>query len=369
MSAGQPPAEQAAIRAAPPLAILGALAALADLAVNRVAVRAGAELLDPGPVLQWMRLGALPRNLAAVCGLFAMLGALVHYLRMPGFASLWVRLPVAAFSGIVMPTLVLATFLPRERMAPLFVFFAMFAIDVLVITFAAVALGYRGLWLRLGAFAALATALQAMIVVTIAAIRAQLISGIGGPVAWIARHGGELSWFAVPVLLAPALAVRAQDRRDRAAAGLGAIVALGVLALGIAGERTLHPHYSTVVYGAFRVAALPEAASILYAIPVAIGLGAGSWGIASADPWRRQLGAGIVFWIAGGYAGRSPIQLLDALVAIMLIARAAQAADPEGVRRALLRWTAAEPEPEPARSTARASGSDPPETIEADERA
>lgn len=350
--------EEAAIRAAPPLAIVGAVAALADLALNRVAVRAGAELLEPVEVLGWMRAGALPRNVAAVCGLVALLASLLRYLRMPGFASLWIRLPVAAFSGIVMPTLILATFLPRERTAPLFVFFAMFAIDVLVITFGAVALGYRGRWLRLGALAAMATALQAMIVVTIAAIRAQLMSGVGGPVAWVARHGGELTYFAVPLLIAPAIlpAARAWDRRERVACGAGASGLLAVLALALAGESTLHPHYSTVIYGALRVAALPEAGTILYALPVAVGLGAGAWGLASADPWRRQIGAGLFFWIAGGYAGRSPIQLLDTLLAIILFARAAQAADPEGVRRALIGWTAAEPELTPP---ARASEPDP----------
>lgn len=329
-----------ALRAAPPLALLATLAALVDLGINRVAVRAGAELVEPTVVLGWMRLGALPRNVAAVAGLFALLASLSTYLRMPGFAPLYIRLLVAGFAGILMPPLTLATALPRERMSPYLVLFGMFATNVLVCLFGAAVVSYRDRVLRLGVALAMATALQAFVVVTIASVRAVVAGGFGGPVAYLARHGGEVTWLLVPL----ALGVRSlplgrlRERRELPGVVLGALTALGIATLGLFGEQHLHPYYSTVLYGAFRVAALPEALTLVYVLVAALGLGAAVAGLASPDPWRRQLGAGIALWIAGGYAPRSPIQLLDVVLAIILIARAVQAADPEGLRRAALRW-------------------------------
>jgi hypothetical protein len=330
-----------ALRAAPPLALLAALAALVDLAVNRVAVRVGAELVDPLVTLEWMRFGALPRNLAGIAGLFALLAALVGYLRMPGFAPFYLRLPVAGFAGILMPTLTLAVALPRERLPPHLVLFGMFAANVLVCLLAAISFGYRNRFLKLGLALAAATALQALIVVTIASLRAMVLGGgFGGPIALYARQGGELTWLLVPLALAPAALPRDRSRRELVAWGIAGLSLLALVGLALAGQQALPPHYSTVLYGAFRVAALPEAATILYVLVVGVGLSAALAGMAAPDPWRRQLGAGMALWIAGGYAGRSPIQLLDAVLAILLLARVAQAADPEGLRRASIRWRA-----------------------------
>ncbi|MDQ3035673.1 MAG: hypothetical protein M3Y87_24925 [Myxococcota bacterium] len=328
-----------ALRAAPPLAFLAALAALVDLGLNRVAVRVGAELVEATTVLEWMRFGALPRNLAGVTGIVALLAALGAYLRMPGFAPLYVRLPVAGFAGILMPTFTLALLLPRERMAPHLVLFGMFATNILICLFASVALAYRNRALRLGLALALLTALQALVVVTIASLRALVIGGgFGGPLAYFARHGGELTWLLVPLALVPAVIPRSRSARELPAIVLGVLVLIAVVLLGVAGEQHLHPYYSTVVYGAFRVAALPEAATLLYVLIAAIALGAAASGLAAPDPWRRQLGAGMALWVAGGYAARSPIQLLEAVLGIVLLARVAQAADPEGLRRAATRW-------------------------------
>jgi hypothetical protein len=328
-----------ALRAAPPLGILAALAALTDLALNRVAVRVGAELANPITVLEWMRFGALPRNLAGVTGLVALLAALGAYLRMPGFAPLYVRLPVAGFAGILMPTLTLSLALPRERLTPVVVLFGMFAASCLVALLSSTGLFYRDRFLRLGLGLALLTAIQALVVVTIATFRAVLAAGgFGGAVAYLCRHGGELTWFLVPLALAPAALPRARGAAEAPAIVLGVLTTVAIVLLGVAGEQHLHPHYSTVIYGAFRVAALPEAGTIVYVLVAAIGLGAAVAGLAAPDPWRRQVGAGIALWIAGGYAARSPIQLLEAVLGIVLLARAAQSADPEGLRRAALRW-------------------------------
>jgi hypothetical protein len=333
---------------APHLGVLAAVAATFDLAINRIGVRAMAELAEPLTVLEWMRFGALPRNLTAIAGIFALLAALFSYLRMPGFAPLWVRLPVAMFAGILTPTLTLATFLPRERMAAVLVLFGMFAANALVVLFATAAFSYRNRWLRAGLGLALAYAVQALIVVVIASVRALVQGGFGGPIAYVARHGGELAWLLVPIAIAPALRPSTWTARDRIAASVGLAVLAIAIALGIGGEMELHPHYSTVMYGAFRIAALPEEASIVYVAPAAIAFAGGAFGLAGSDPWRRQLGAGLLLWIAGGYAARSPVQLLDTALAIVLFARAAQSADPSGIARARSSWMRA-PEPDAER--------------------
>ncbi|AKF10694.1 hypothetical protein [Sandaracinus amylolyticus] len=352
-----------ALRAAPPLAILAALAAVVDLAINRVVVRAAAESVEAPVLLEWMRMGALPRNLAGIAGLYALVSALTTYLRMPGFAPLYVRLPVAGFAGILMPSLTIALMLPRERLTPLIVLIGMFATNALISLFGSAGASYRDRVLKVALILAVATALQALVVVTIASLRAVLGGGIGGPIAYLCRHGGELTWLLVPLVLVPAALPRGRDRRAMISWGAAALVLVIGIALAMAGQDALPPHYSTVLYGAFRVAALPEEATILYVLVATVGFAAAFAGMTSDDPWKRQLGAGMALWIAGGYAARSPIQLLDAVLGIILLARAAQAADPEGLRRAALRWRSPptrgasaiierEPEPEAEREPA-----------------
>jgi hypothetical protein len=283
-------------------------------------------------VHSWRRLGALPRNLSAVAGIVALAASLAVYLRMRGFVPLFIRLPVVAFAGVLMPTLTLATVLPYERMPPLLVYFGMFAANVLVCLVAVPYVVCRNRWLRRGLILAMATALQALIVITIASVRANLAGGFGGSVAYVARHGGELAWLLFPFAVAPAVWPPRWSVRWCVAGAGGAIALNLVVVAGIAGDRVLHPHYATVLYGAFRVAALPERQTVLYMVPAAVALGAGLFAVLGPDPWRRQVGASLLFWMAGGYAGRSPVQLLDSVLSVVLLARAAQAAELEVIQ-------------------------------------
>ncbi len=293
----------------------------------------GPDIIEPTRALEWMRWGALPRNLVGVAGLVALLSVLGKYLRMPGFTPLYMRLPAAAFAGILMPTLTLALFLPRERMAPHFVLFGMFASHILASLFAGVAIPRRDRVLRVGLILVVFTAVQAFIVVTIATVRATMMPGFGGPIAYFARHGGELTWLAVPLVLVAAVLPKERTRRELIALLFGLLMFVTIVALGLWGEMHLHPDYSTVLYGAFRVAALPERGTLVYVLIAAVGLGAAVAGLLSPDPWKQQLGAAMALWIAGGYAPRSPIQILDGLLAVLLLTRVAQSADPFGLRR------------------------------------
>lgn len=323
---------------APPLALLAAWFALLDLCLNRLAVRVMSELMEPESVLAWQRAGVLPRNIAGVAGLGALGFGLIGFLAMPGFAPIWVRLPVAAFAGVLTPTLTLATFLPRERMAPTIIVFGLMAAQALGVIIAANALPYRARALRVALTLAVGTCLATTIVVVISTIRALAWSDFGTEAVIALRHVGEIGWLLMPLAAAPLL-FAIDPPRERPALAAGLVTALLVVTLGMAGEGSLHPHYSTILYGAFRVALLPESATLVYTLPLALGFGATVTGLCSGDAARRQLGAALAFWLAGGYAGRSPIQLLYGVLAIILLARVAQSLDPEGVRRSRLRWT------------------------------
>ena len=117
---------------------------------------------------------------------------------------------------------------------------------------------------------------------------------------------------------------------------------LGGVALAIAAEGALHPHYATIVYGAFRVSALPEALSWVYTGLAGFALASGVGALVSADACRRQLGAALLLWIAGGHAPRSPVQIIEATLAFVLLARVVhaeadrRASRPGGETRALI---------------------------------
>ncbi len=326
------------LRAAPALAVLAAWAALLDLALSRIGARVAAELLPIDDALALARAGALPRNVAAVCGLVALFVGLYRFMAMPGFAPLYVRLPIAAFAGVLTPTLTLATFLPRERTGPQIVVFGVISAQVLMVALAGNALPYRARAARAALTLVFTTTLLTITVLVLTIVRTLGESDTGAPIAIALRHVGELSWLLVgPAAMPMLMGSRAPRERVSIALGVGAMLAL--LAAAVLGDGALHPHYGTVLYGSLRLALLPEPATVLYVVPLAASLGVAVAGLTSADPVRRQIGAAVLLWTSAGYSGRSPIQVLVSVLAVLLLARAAQSLDPRGVERTKMRWS------------------------------
>lgn len=330
--------QASALQIAPPLTLLTALAAIADLLVNRVAILGLADRYEATVLLEWAKWGELPRNLAAVSGLVVLLFSMGTYLGMRGFAPIHLRLPIAGFAGVLMPSITFATFTPKERLLGHLVLFGMFAANVLTCLLALTAMPYRNRALRAGLGLAFATGLQALVLMTIVSIRAVVTSDFGWNAAWVARHLGELTWFLTPFALSGALIRQLHGAREWLAAAAGASTFVFGAALVGWAEQHVHPEFSVVMYGLFRLAALPEPWVGVYGMLAALALGLGVFGMTNPDPWKRQLGGALILWTVAGHSPRTPIQLLYQVLAILLMARVAQAADPLGVERSLRSW-------------------------------
>lgn len=325
---------------APSLAALASVAALADLAWNRIGLR----LVDPTQRELWIpmvRHGRMLRNLAGISGLFAALAATFVFLRMAGFARLsWhgilLRLSVAGVAGLYLPGIALTLVAPRERVPNLVLVLGLVSANALVALLAVGSLSYRRVGPAWPSLTAGLTALLAMIGLLVASTRT--IWGTS-PVAFLgvmARHGGELAWLLTSMVLLLDPETRRRAHQHRGATALGALAALTVVALGVWAQAHHGSASARLVYGAFRLASLPASATFVYAIPVGIGIGLASLHVLTDD--RRQLGWGLLLWIAAGLAPRTPVGTLYEVLAALLLARAAQAAHPEGRARAAEPW-------------------------------
>lgn len=324
----------------PALSSLAALAALADLAWNRIGLR----LVDPTHREVWIpmvRHGRVLRNLAGVSGLVAALTATFVFLKMAGFARLsWhgllLRLSVAVVAGLHLPAVALTLVTPRERVPSLVLVLGLVSANALVALLAVPSLSYRRVGPAWASMMAGLAALLAMIGLLVASTRAMWGTS---PIAWagiVARHGGELAWSLTPatLLFDPELHQRARDHRG--ATALAVVAALAVVGLGLWAQAHHGSASARLIYGAFRLASLPADATFLYAVPIGVGLGLALLHLLTRE--RRQLGWGLLLWIAAGLAPRTPIGTLYEVLAALLLARAAQAAHPEGRARAAEPW-------------------------------
>jgi hypothetical protein len=325
---------------APALAALAAVAAAVDLAWNRVGLR----LVDPDRRDLWIPLmehGRLVRNVAGLAGLVAALAATFAFLRMAGFARLsWygilLRLSVAAVAGLYLPGVALTLVAPREHVPNLVLLLGLASANALVSLLAVASLPYRRVgpaWASLGAGA---TAFLAMVGLLVASTRGLWVGTPLVGLGVVARHGGELAWLATCGVLALDPELQQRARRHPRALAAGVVLLLAVLALGGWAQWEHGADSARLAYGAFRVALLPAQLTFLYAVPV--GVGAALALLCLAQPERRQLGWGVLLWIAAGLAPRTPIGTLYEVLAALLLARAAQAAHPAGRARASEPW-------------------------------
>lgn len=348
-------AAAAAVRAVslvPPLALLAVAAALVELTFARVVWHGLTETIDTALLFDARRLARFPRNLAAVAGLVAVMASLVAFLRLPGFASIGRRLAVAAFSGIFIPSVAVAALLPSALLRRKLVIFGLAAANVLVALITLTAVRYRPeRTLRISLGLACATALLTLTTVGLGQL-AQAQGGLWGSLGALMmaspratervllaiRHTGELCW--AGVLIAGAIAAvwdRGVGRiRARVVSAVALIVALaiGIVAL----EQIVGHRFRFLLFGSFRLALLVDDLPLAYAVPLAIGLGGGLVAVVRAEPAMRQLGAGLLAWLAAGFAPHTPIQFLYLVLGALLLARAGQARDPEGPWRRHQPW-------------------------------
>ncbi len=335
-----------ALATAPPLALLAAVAAVLDLALNRIAPLVLNMLSEDRNVgVRLLAYAALPRNVASVAGIAALAAALWSALRMAGWSGLWRRLQVAGLSGLLFPALLLGLLLPKERMPFPVVLVAVGVGHALVALFGVVVLPYRSARrASLGASLTSALVLTLLVASSLETIQRfletpdSLLAKLTWSVIAGSRLLGELVWCVVPWLaLGPSLRSLAAERRFRRALPPALALALGLAA---AAQASLHPHLTIVSYSAFRLTFLPEAWAGLHALFALVALAVAGAALTAERPEQRQVAAAVLLWVACGFSPRSLVQVLYFVLAAALLARVAQVSDREGRRRALLPWGA-----------------------------
>lgn len=334
------------LSAPPMLAMLAALAAVADLLLNRI-VPLAMNMLASEEAAGLLRFGPWPRNVAAVAGITALGMVLFGFLKMPGFSGLFRRLQIAALAGLLFPALLLGLVLPKERLPAPVVLVAVGVGHALVALFGVVVISYRASVARRPSIAAsLTSALVLTLLVTASLETLQRFletpESFAAKVVWGVMVGsrllGECLWCTVPWLaLLPWLRSLVRERRAQVA-----LLVFGVVAVGasVAAETLLHPHYALVAYSGFRLTFISERYAGLYGLFALSALALALAAATSSRPVVRQHAVAVLLWIACGFAPRSLSQVLYFVLAAAIFARVTQATDPEGRRRALLPWGA-----------------------------
>lgn len=353
----------------PPLAMLAVVAALFELTLARLVWHGLTETIDSSLLFEARRLARFPRNLAAVAGLVAVITALLGFLRLPGYASITRRLVVAAFSGIFVPSVVVATLLPAALVKRKLVIFGLMAANILVTLITLTATRYRPeRLLRVSVVLACVTAASTLASIGLGQlmeVRGGLLGVIGAlmsaraksteSVLLTMRHAGELSWLGV--LVSGALAAvwdRGKERiRSRVASGVVLTVAFTVGWVVL--EQLIGHRFRFLLFGGFRLALFTDQLGLAYALPLALGSTGGLMALVRADAAMRQLGAGLLAWLASGFAPHTPIQLLYLVLAALLLSRAAQARDPQGAWRRHHPWARLMGQPPPSDTEERAA--------------
>jgi len=346
------------IEGPPPLARMAAIAAIVDLAWNRIAVRIVANS-DEDAAVALQRWGMFPKNLAAVAGLVALTAGLYTFLRMARYSRLIWRLGIASVAGIVLPTFLFAL-RPMEHVTVLIVVAAFLGSNLLALLLGAVAAGYRAGPRRWASVIAMASGGFVLVGLVAQYVRTVADSPVATPLAIVAHFGGELAWHVLPVVVVAAGA-RAHPRAAAGEGGAGRpgrevpavlVIATAVTLGAMDAEAALHAHkFSTLVYAALRLTLVPPPLAWLNGLTIGIAVAAAGFGLASRSPGRAQLGAAAALWLAAGCAPRAPGQLLDFALAALLLARATQAVTPDGRERARAPWAplaAPAPDPDPS---------------------
>ncbi len=342
----------AALRHAPALALITTIAALFELAMARVGWHGLTDLASPETVREIGRMARFPRNLAGVGGSVALVLGLLQFLRFPSFAPVGRRLAVAAFAGIFVPCILVATYLPHASLKPRLVIFGLAAANVLTTLLGLSALRFRApLGLRVAVVGASVAAFLTLVWIGMS----QILQVEGGALAWLAalmqsnpgptqtihlaiRHVGELGWMAVLLGGAWTATFGEPGERSRPRVAVALFLWVVFVAAFLAGASAVGHRFPIVVFGTLRLMLALESAPELYAVPLAAGLAGGLVGLAHRRPETRQVGMAVLLWLCAGYGPHTPIQLLYFVLAATLLVRSAQAYDPRGVWRGRAPW-------------------------------
>jgi len=310
--------------AVPPLAWMAGLAALVDLAINRILIKLGHSVWSNDALFELDRWGGFARNLSVVAALVATAFCLGSLSSRRSGLPLSARAGIAAFGWVLIPIVTLMTFLPLAWTRP-----------ELVHVVAGLAHATSLLLILAGLhWKSTPTTVAALILTLVASLSglASMIVGMVGERAFWAhtdrlsnafRWSGELAYLAVPFAVAFALAIPWRTARGKAALFTSTLAAAAV-AVGMAfWHRAVDTDLPTMVYGAARLELFPDRYAVLYAIPLGMGWAATVAAAMSEDAARRQMGAALLLLLSAGYAPRTPSALIVSVLGVALLARSA----------------------------------------------
>lgn len=316
----------------PLLGELAVLAALVDLLLNRFWLRA-ARGVSHATLVRVSEWGALPRNLAAVAGLVALLATLLAFLRSRAYLPIVLRVGVAGLAGIFLPTVVLATVLPAAQVTGQTVIFATATANLLVVFLSIAAIRWQlPVALRLALLTLATTGLLGLFVLLADLLALMQVGSTSLTIGRLGRHAGELCWLAT----APLVGLSLPRRRGLIVGGV--LGAIGVTLMVLALKRNLGPDFAPIFYGGLRLELLlGNGVSFLYAPLLGLTAGVAIAALLSPVVGDRQLGAALLLLAAGAYAPRAPGLLLMMVLGAALFWRGAVArASLHAVRRALV---------------------------------
>lgn len=324
LAAGSPEGQssvESALATVPALALLTAAAAVVHVLVYRLVLPLMVSHKLPLPtLLLWCAPFSL--NLAAISGLVALTSSVSDFVRARSLADASRRFLVGFLVCIVLSTLALATFLPEGRVNPQQVLVAAGALHTMNAQLSITVLrAVRSLACR--------TTVGLVAASSVFPLLSLLLRNFPGAYNVSAQssaplHGlGELAYLMVPLAAAFVVVPWEDDASARSARRAGA-VAVALMALAFAAAaRMPHVLYGHILYSTLRLEWALQRASLGYAVPVSLAVGAATAAVVSRDARHRQGGAGLWLWLAGGYNPLTPARILMTALAAMLLCRAA----------------------------------------------
>lgn len=322
----------------PVLAWLTAIGLVIELVVGRLALT---DLrLRPEETATYFAIANAMRPVRALVVITATIGtaqALFRFFRMPGFGWLPYRLLVAGVAGVALPAGTIALVTPAARLGPALVALGLVSTLVLAVLLGLPSWRYRSRPASWVGLAVSAMSLAALVALAGAAVRGLVLAlGVASLTAW-SKPIGEVLFCSVPLLAAVSVLEGSRKAHGVRTAVFAATTVIATVAIG-AYLRTASPHAGRLLYAGFRLSALEERQSVLYAIPLAATVGVVAQGLVMGRP-RFQLALGTLLFVAAGYAPRNLTGVSALLLALLLFARSAQVSHPEGQRRARFDWS------------------------------
>lgn len=306
----------------PPLSLLAAFAALLWVSTHRLVLPLMMSNKVAPPAFLLLA-APFALNLAACSGLFALSFAGYELVRAKGLTFPGRRMLIGTLGALLISTLALATFFPEGNVNTQHVIFAAGALHMLVVQLAMTTLrAEHSLAGRTTSFLLAASSLFALASMLLRHLQ-PLAHSAWATTGIASLHGlGELSFLLTPTAAAFVMLPWSEDTAARRARRTGMIFVCIMALVFSAAARIPDALYGHLLYSTLRLEWALERASLGYAIPISLGIGAAAGATVGLDPRHRQGGAALWLWLVGGYNPLTPARILLTALGATLMCRA-----------------------------------------------